>query len=295
MTRSARSTLQAYGLLMPAFLVTISMMIYPLLITVNLSLRTGTSMNFAKLAQSPLGFRNYVDVFTNPATWNSLGLSLVYTLAGTFTSFVIGLGTALILNRLRVLRRFMRILVLLPWAVPGVVAGICFLWMLDPSYGIVNYILRSAGLIQVNPGWFADPGMAMFAAIIPTVWKGYPFFTITLLAALQSIPQTYYEAGKVDGASAPDLFRHITWPAIQNSAVLAIVLNGLWIFRVFDIIYPTTQGGPMGATDILAIRLYNEAFKYFRMGRATTLGMLTFGVCAIFVFSLYPLMKRKFY
>ena len=295
MTKKARSALQAYGLLMPAFLVTISMMIYPLLITVNLSLRTGTSMNFAKLARSPLGLKNYIEVFSNPATWNSLGLSLVYTFSGTFSAFAIGLGTALLLNRLKALRRFMRILILLPWAVPGVVASICFLWMLDPSYGIVNYILRSAGLIRGNLGWFADPRMAMFSAIIPTVWKGYPFFTITLLAALQSIPETYYEAGRVDGASSLDLFRHITWPAIQNSAVLAIVLNGLWIFRVFDIIYPTTQGGPMGATDILAIRLYNEAFKYFRMSRAATLGILTFGVCAIFVFSLYPLMKRKFY
>jgi len=295
MTKKVRSAVQAYALLLPAFLVTLSMMVYPLFITINLSFRTGSSMNFAKLASSPLGLKNYIDVFSDPATWKSLSLSLVYTITGTGLSFAIGLGTALLLNRLKTMRRLMRILILIPWAIPGVVASICFLWMLDPSYGVINYILKSVGFIQKNLGWFSDQKLAMLSAVIPTVWKGYPFFTITLLASLQSIPEAYYEAAKVDGASSLALFRHITWPAIQNSAVLAIVLNGLWIFRVFDIIYPTTQGGPMGATDILAIRLYNEAFKYFHMARAATLGILTFGVCALFVFSLYPLLKRKFF
>jgi multiple sugar transport system permease protein len=295
MTKKVRSAVQAYVLLLPAFLVTLGMMVYPLLITVNLSFRTGTSMNFAKLLTSPLGLKNYIDVFSDPATWKSLSLSLVYTISGTGLSFLIGLATALLLNRLKTMRRLMRILILVPWAIPGVVASICFLWMLDPSYGVVNYVLKSIGLIQKNLGWFSDPKLAMVSAIIPTVWKGYPFFTITLLASLQSIPEAYYEAARVDGASSLALFRNITWPAIQNSAILAIVLNGLWIFRVFDIIYPTTQGGPMGATDILAIRLYNEAFKYFHMAKAATLGILTFGVCALFVFSLFPLLKRKFF
>jgi multiple sugar transport system permease protein len=295
MTKKVRSAVQAYVLLLPAFLVTLGMMVYPLLITVNLSFRTGSSMNFAKLLTSPLGLKNYIDVFSDPATWRSLSLSLVYTISGTGFAFLIGLATALLLNRLKTMRRLMRILILVPWAIPGVVASICFLWMLDPSYGVVNYILKSIGFIQKNLGWFSDPKLAMVSAIIPTVWKGYPFFTITLLASLQSIPEAYYEAARVDGASSLDLFRHITWPAIQNSAILAIVLNGLWIFRVFDIIYPTTQGGPMGATDILAIRLYNEAFKYFHMAKAATLGILTFGVCALFVFSLFPLLKRKFF
>jgi multiple sugar transport system permease protein len=295
MTKKVRSAVQAYVLLLPAFLVTISMMVYPLFITVNLSFRTGSSMNFAKLATSPLGLKNYIDVFTDPATLNSLFLSLVYTITGTGLGFLIGLGTALLLNRLKAIRRLLRILILIPWAIPGVVASICFLWMLDPSYGVINYVMKSAGLIQKNLGWFSDPKLAMISAILPTVWKGYPFFTITLLASLQSIPEAYYEAARVDGASSPDLFRHITWPAIQNSAVLSIVLNGLWIFRVFDIIYPTTQGGPMGATDILAVRLYNEAFKYFHMAKAATLGILTFAVCALFVLSLYPLLRRKFF
>jgi multiple sugar transport system permease protein len=295
MLKKARNTLQAYILLLPAFIITISMMIYPLYITIDLSFRTGTAMNFKKLGSSPLGLKNYIGVFGDPATWNSLWLSLVYTAAGTIAAFAVGLATALLLGRLRTLRRALRILTLLPWAVPGVVASICFLWILDPSYGVFNYLLRSAGIVSANLGWFSDPDLAMASVVAPTVWKGYPFFTITLLAALQAIPEAYYEAARVDGATPGQLFRHITWPGIQNAAVLAFVLNGLWTFRVFDIIYPTTGGGPMGATDILAVRLYNEAFKYFHMGVAATLGILTFAVCAVFVLCLYPFMKRRFF
>jgi multiple sugar transport system permease protein len=295
MTRRARTTLLAYGLLAPAFLITVSMMIYPLFITASLSLRAGNVMSFSKIRQVPISAKNYVDVFTAVETWRSLALSLIYTGASNFFSFFLGLATALLLNRLRIARRLMRILVLVPWSVPGVVASISFLWILDSSYGVFNYMLRSAGLISANLAWFFDPRLAMVSVIMPTVWKGYPFFTLTLLAALQTIPEALLEAGRVDGCSPPQMFRHITWPAIRSAAVLAIVLNALWTFRVFDIIYPTTQGGPMGATETLAIRIYNEAFRFFYMGRAATLGILTFLVCGLFVLAQYPFMKKKFF
>ena len=295
MTKKARNTLLGYGLLLPAFLITLSLTVYPLFITANLSLRPGAAMTFSKLNETPLGFGNYANVLFDPMTWNSLALALIYTVVSTAFAFALGLASALLLNRLKPARRLLRILVLLPWSVPGVVASIAFLWILDASYGVFNYMLKTPGLISGNLAWFFDPKLAMTAVIIPTIWKGYPFFTLTLLAALQAIPETLYEAGRVDGCSPGRLFRHITWPGISSQAVLALVLNGLWTFRVFDIIYPITQGGPMGATETLAIRIYNEAFKYFHMGKAATLGILTFVLCAVFVAALSPLMKRRFF
>lgn len=295
MTKTARTTIRAYVLLLPAFLITLAFMVYPLYITLNMSFRAGPAMSFSKIHETPFSLDNYQSVFGNPETWRSLKTAIVYTIGSTALGFFLGLGTALLLNKRRFARRILRILVLLPWSVPGVVAAISFLWILDSSYGIMNYFLRSSGIISSNLSWFFDPNLAMISVILPTVWKGYPFFTLTLLAAMQSIPDSLYEAGRVDGASKPKLFCYITWPGIRTQAVLSIVLNGLWTFRVFDIIYPTTGGGPLGATETLAIRIYNEAFRFYQMGKAATLGLLALVICGIFILSLYPLMKKRFF
>lgn len=252
-------------------------------------------MNFAQIGQLPLSLRNYAEVLSAPETWRGVWLSVVYTVGATVPSFVLGLGTALLLNRRFPGRRLFRTLVLLPWAVPGVVAAVGFLWILDASYGVLNYALESVGLISEGVAWFSDPDTAMFAVILPTVWKGYPFFTLALLAALQSIPDELYEAARVDGASPFSQFRYITWPGIRTTAVLTIVLIGLWVFREFDFIYPLTGGGPDGATETLAIRIYNEAFGFFNMGVAGALGILTLLIAAVFVLILYPKMREDFF
>lgn len=287
--------LRAYLLLLPAFLITLSLMVYPLFMTFDLSFRIGHSMSFQSIGELPYGLGNYTQVLQNDQTWESLAKSLIYTVSSTLSGFVLGLCTALLLNKLGKFKRLIRILTLLPWAVPGVIAAVVFLWMLDPSYGVVNYFLRKLGVISKNVSWFFDPQLAMFSVVLPTVWKGYPFFTLTILASLQGIPETYYEAARVDGASVLKLFRYITWPGIRIAAILSIILNALWTFRVFDIIFPITAGGPMGATETLAIRIYNEAFRFYQMGKASTLGILTLFICAVFVSLLYPLMKKRFY
>jgi multiple sugar transport system permease protein len=293
--KRARQFILSYMLLLPALLLTLALMVYPMFMTISLSLRPGTVMNFSLIDRLPIGPDNYIDVITSPATWKSLLLALIYAGGSTGVGFIIGLGSALLLNKRLWGRRILRIFILTPWAVPGVLASIAFLWIFDASYGVFNYMLRSSGLISKNLAWFFDPNLAMSAVIIPTIWKGYPFFTLTLLAALQSIPVEFYEAARVDGAGRLGQFRWITWPGIRTAAVLALVLNGLWTFRVFDIIYPTTQGGPLGATETLAVLIYNEAFKFYHMGKAATLGMLTLFVCVVFVLVLSPLMKRKFF
>lgn len=292
MTR--KSALLAYGLLIPALAVVGVFMAYPLYIALNLSLRAGRIMNFARIGEMPLTLANYAQVLTQSTIWRDVWLSLVYTLASTGFAFAIGLATALLLNQRFPGRRWLRTLVMLPWSVPGIVATVGFLWLLDSSYGVVNYLLRSAHLITSDLGWFADPRTAMVAVVLPTVWKGYPFFTLMLLAALQSIPVELYEAGQVDGAAPLSLFRHITWPGIRNTAYLALVLNGLWAFREFDFIYPTTGGGPAGATETLAIRIYNEAFSFFHLGSASALGVMTLLLAAAAVLAFFPLLKQEY-
>jgi len=293
--KHARTTVFAYGLLTPAFVVVAVFFVYPLYLVLDASIRAGQSMTIAQINRHPLTFQNYTSMLANGGTWHDLWISAIYTLAGTGFAFFIGLGTALLLNRRFFGRRWLRTLILIPWSVPGVVAILGFLWILDSSYGVFNYLLRSLGIISQNIQWFSDPHWALVAVLIPTVWKGYPFFTLMLLAALQSIPNEYYEAARVDGASAAKSFRYITWPGIQTTAVLALVLNGLWVFKEFDFIFPSTGGGPGGATETLAIRIYNEAFSFFHLGAASALGVFTVLLCVVAVLGIYPVIKGDFF
>jgi multiple sugar transport system permease protein len=222
-------------------------------------------------------------------------VTLIY-LAGTIVpAFAIGLVTALLLNRAFPGRRWLRSLILLPWAVPGVIVSIVFLWLLDGSFGLVNAWLRHAGLLATDLAWFADDRTALAAVIVPSVWKAYPFFTLTLLAALQAIPASLYEAAEVDGAGRWSTFRYITWPGLRASAALAIILNTLWALREFDIIYLTTGGGPDRATETLAVRIYQEAFSFFRLGVASALGVLTMGLAVIVVLMSIRTIRREYF
>src|SRR5207244_8293678 len=155
--------------------------------------------------------------------------------------------------------------ILLVWAVAGVIVSLGLLWLLDGSFAVVNALLRQAGWLSTDLAWFANDDTALGAVIVATAWKAYPFFTLTLLAGLQAIPTTLYEAARVDGASAWQRFRFITWPGIRAPAALGAILNTLWALREFDIIYVTTGGGPDRATETLAVRIYQEAFAFFRM------------------------------
>jgi multiple sugar transport system permease protein len=284
-----RSTLKsaerrlAWILLLPAFLAVTLLVAWPLYVIAQMSLRPGKALALSQLLSQPLGLGNFDRVLHHPATWSAFGHSAVYTAGSLAPAFAAGLLFALLFHRAFPARRWLRSLLLLPWAVPGVVVSITFLWMLDASFGVVNAILRDLGLSTTDLAWFVDARTAMAAVIAPTVWKSFPFFTITILAALQSIPATLYEAARVDGATAWQQFVHVTWPGIRRPALLAVLLNALWTFREFDIIYASTRGGPAGATETLGILVYREAFESFRFGTAAAIGVLMLGTAAIFV------------
>jgi multiple sugar transport system permease protein len=285
----------AYALLTPAVVTVLALIGWPMYLIVSISFREGRSLNFAALGQRPFGLGNYASVLTDSATWHSAWVSFAYTFGTIVPAFAIGLGTALLLNRVFPLRRWLRSLMLLPWAMPGVMVSIVFLWLFDASFGIVNYALRSLGLITVDVAWYTSESTALIAVIVPTIWKAYPFFTLTLLAALQSIPANLYEAADVDGASAWQRFTNITWPGIRGPAVLALILNGLWTFREFDIIFAATGGGPAKATETLGIRAYNEAFGYFYMGRAAAIGVLMLTIALAFVLIARRELRKEFF
>jgi multiple sugar transport system permease protein len=288
-----RQTLLSFALLLPAAAAVLILIVYPLYQVLDISFRDGKVMNFAKIGELPLGFGNYARVLTDPLFWRSTLNSALYVGGSVGGAFLVGLGTALLLNKQLPGNRILRTIVLIPWAVPGVIVAIMFLWVLDGSFGVFNAMLRSIGLLQGEMPWFVDSRTSLLAVILPTIWKTYPLITLTLLAALQSIPKELYEAANVDGATNPQQFGYITWPGIQTASFLVIMISALGVFRDVDIIFATTGGGPAHATETLALYVYKEAFHYFRMGTATAVGTLMIAAAFLIAVTMAALARRS--
>jgi multiple sugar transport system permease protein len=242
-----------------------------------------------------MSLQNYRDMFANPAFWRSLRVTLYYVGFGVLGSFGIGLFTAVLLNRPFRGRMLARVLAILPWPVPGVVAATTFVWIFNSSFGVANYFLLRLNIVQEPVQWFTQSVPALIAVIAATIWKGYPFFTVSLLAGMQSIPKELYEAARVDGANAVEQFRFITIPALRPVIAISLVISTLWQFRVFDIIYVMTGGGPSRATETLAIQIYREAFQYFQMSYAAAVGMVTLALSVVATIIYLRVTSKSFY
>jgi multiple sugar transport system permease protein len=269
-----------YLLLLPALLLICAIIVYPLILSVDLSLQ---DVKIARIgaARQPWTLANYERLLTSPEFWNSVWVTVRLVLLVTGSCFVIGLGTALLLNETFRGRTLARLLVALPWAVPEVVAVVVWWWIFDSSYGVLNWMLVKVGVLAEPFAWFSSTAGAFFVVTVVMVWKGYPFVSIMLLAGLQSIPEEYYEAAKMDGATAWQRFVNITLPCLSPVLGVTLVLVMLWVFRDFSIIYVLTQGGPIKATETLAIMTYQQAFGFYKMGYAAAIGVVTLVVCAL--------------
>ena len=273
-SRARQERLLAYAMLLPALAAVLFLVVYPLGKVVDLSLRIGRSMNFSRIGLLPLGLGNYTRILADPAFRQACSTTLLYVVGSTAMALAIGVLTALLLDLGFPGRRIFRTLLLLPWAVPGVVASIVFRWMFDPSFGVINAMLRQLHVLDTDFPWLVDSRSALAAIMVPTVWKAYPLVTLTVLAALQTIPGELYEAAQMDGAGWLRRFRHVTWPGIAAAVILAALVSALWIFRDIDIVYAATGGGPAGATETLALYVYQEAFEFYRIGTAAAAGVL---------------------
>jgi multiple sugar transport system permease protein len=292
---SARNSMLSYVLLAPSLAVALVFIAFPIYMIVNLSLRDGRTMLMSEVGELPLTLGNYADVLTDSETWDALRISVVYTSATVVGAILVGMGTALLLRRQLPGRRWLRTFILIPWPIPGSIATVAFVWMLDGTYGVVNYLLRQVGLVDENIAWFFNPDTALIGVLMPTIWIAYPLCTLMLLASLQSVPDELYEAARMDGASAGQQFRHVTWPAVQNTAVLAMIVTGLWSFTTFDFIYAITRGGPDGATQTLAVAIYNQAFRFFDLPYAAALGVVTMAIASTILLALFPIVRRRFF
>lgn len=280
-------------LLAPAFIFAVLLFVYPMIYVLSLSFRQVGLIGSFDVSSAPLTLNNYAEVFRTSSFGKILRTTGLFVAVTTLVPLIGGVASALLLNQKMRGTRFVRVLVLIPWVVPGVAAGAIFLWLLDPNYGILNLLLQRMGLIDSYVAWYSNPSTALFAVMIPMIWTQLPFFTIVALAALQGVPAELQDAARIDGARPTSRFFNVTMAFIAQPLLVSTVLAALTSFREFDIIYSLTGGGPVRATETLAVRIYNEFFVYFHGGVGAAFSMVTFSICVLMVIVLYPLVRRS--
>lgn len=219
-------------------------------------------------------FANYVNLLKDPffktTFWNT-GIFVFFSVA---SHMILGLAVALVLNSALPAKPLFRIIALLPWVVPDVMAGIIWKWMYNPIYGALNDLLFKMGLIHSPIEWLTSPKLALFSVILVNLWRGFPFVMLILLAGLQAIPKYLYEAAAIDGASQWQLFFHITIPGLKKMIVVALALDIVWEVRRFGLIQAMTQGGPGVLTEVLSTYTYKQYFQFFRFEYASAIAVV---------------------
>ena len=232
-----------YLLILPSMVVIFSIIIWPILYSIYLSFH---QLYLVRPKEFPfVGLENYLKILSNRVFWAAVGRTFYFTGISGGAEIILGLGIALVLNQDFKGRAFMRGLIILPWALSSVVNGMMWKWIYDGRYGALNGILLQLGWIDSYKIWLADPKVAMNFVIIAKIWKETPVGVLFILASLQTIPSSLYEAAKVDGASTFRRFIHITLPLLRPILLLLIVIKSVWAIRdSFDIVYMITRGGP---------------------------------------------------
>jgi ABC-type sugar transport system permease subunit len=225
-----------------------------------------------------IGVQNYAEALTDARFWSALGHTLLFTASSVTLEAVCGLGLALLLNRPSPTRGALRAAALLPWAMPTVVAALVWRFMFEGQAGIANTALLGIGAIAAPVSWLTDPGFAWIPLILADAWKTTPFVALLLLAGLQQIDPALYEAARIDGAGSWQRFRAITWPLLRPALIVAVLFRALDAFRVFDLIFVLTGGGPGTATETVTLYSFTTLLRNLRFGVGSALSMIIFAV-----------------
>lgn len=270
----ARERIFAATLLIPCFLFVIVFAFYPILHSFYLSLHK-IVLGLPGLGQPFVGLENYRDLFRDKIAHHSLLNTLLFVFATTFFEILFGLIIALVLNHHFRGRGMVRAAILVPWAIPTVVSSQMWRFIFNDKYGLLNYILFRSDT-SAYTAWLANPATAFAAIVVADVWKTSSFAGLLILAGLQVIPDELYEAAKIDGASAWQQLRKITLPLIKPALLIALLFRTMDAFRVFDLVFVMTQGGPADATNVLQFYGYKKIFAEGLMGYGSTISVLVF-------------------
>ena len=264
--RGLRGDLLAYAYLAPALVLLVALLVVPLVQVLRMSLFEVTVRT-----ERWVGLDNYTALFASAEFWQALVQTLWFTVGSVVLHLLIGLLLALCLHaRIHgTLRSLFRGLLIVPWLFAPVVAGMIWVLIVHP-FGVLNGLLTSVGLLDRNAtiNWLGDPRTSLLAVMVVNVWRAFPFAMVMLLAGLQAIPDELYEAAAIDGGGYLQQFRHVTLPGLRGVILIVGLLDFIWTFRAFDLVYVMTGGGPVNASQVLATAIYFDAFQKFQFGYA---------------------------
>lgn len=287
-----RRVLRRWGagfvLVLPAVVLVCTMMLYPTLQTVWFSVST---VRLPTFQTTFVGLRNFVNVLGDPATAALLRRTIWWVGGTVVLRFILGFLAALVFNARVRGTTWMRVLVVLPWTIPSVVAANLWRWILQSDTGILDQTLRAWGLPGAAINWLGNPTTALPAVMVAYSWAGFPFIMLLILAGLQAVPEEQYEAAKVDGANWWQLFRFITVPMVQGVLVIALILETVSAINSFDTLTVMTGGGPANATQTWSLAIYRAGFGEFNLGGASALSVLEF-LGALALFAVFGLVTR---
>jgi multiple sugar transport system permease protein len=241
-----------------------------------------------------IGIENYQFLWSDSVFWLSVFNTLLYTIVASALKFGLGLWLALLLNEHLPFKAFFRAIVLLPWVVPTVLSAIAFWWIYDAQFSILSWVLMQFGWIDAPINFLGDPNNARASVIAANVWRGIPFVAITLLAGLQTIPPSLYEAATLDGATSWQRFRYVTLPMLTPIIAIVMTFSVLFTFTDFQLIYVLTRGGPVNATHLMATLSFQRGISGGNLGEgaAIAVAMIPFLLAAI-LFSYFGLQRRR--
>ncbi|PKL14709.1 MAG: ABC transporter permease [Spirochaetae bacterium HGW-Spirochaetae-8] len=256
----------------PAIIFTFVLLLYPIITVFRNSM-----YDMRLYVQQPskyIGFENFSHIFTkDPYFWTAFKNTLVFTGIAVPLELFVGFLLALLLNLKIRSRGIYRTLLLLPWVTPPVVAALMWAWLLNYNSGLVNYLLTNIGILSSPRLWLGEAQTALLSVIFIDLWRETPFFILVLLAGMQTVPIELYEAVKIDGGNFLAQIRYVMLPLIKHSILISLLIRTMSAFKIFDLIYVLTHGGPAGATEVLATYTYKTTFEYMKIGLGSAMSI----------------------
>lgn len=288
LSKEGRNKANAALYMIPAIIFMITLIGIPLIQVIWDSFHAKSLTNAS--INSFIGLENYKKVFTDPLFTGNLKNTVIWTILSVLGELILGVTVGIALNQKIKGRLLFRSLIIIPWIVPIAVAGLTWTWMLNPDYGIINYLLQKFNIIQESVYWLGNKNTALLTVTFINVWRTFPYWVISILAALQTIPDDLYEAAAIDGASIKHRFLHVTLPGIKSVLSTLIFMHIIWTSINFDFIWITTEGGPNYSSETLPIMIYRYAMKNYDIGKSSALSVIMI-VILLLIFALVPISK----
>ena len=276
-TAEQREARLAWQLAAPALAIILLVALFPLLWTAWESVHLH-DLRMPWLGRPFIGAENYLEAVRDPRFWGALAHTLLFTATTVTMELLLGCVLALAMNQAFRGRALVRAAILVPWAIPTVVSALLWRFMFEGQSGIINAMLVETGVLREAPVWFIRTGLAWVPVVLADVWKTTPFVALLLLAGLQNIDASLYEAARIYGASAWRQFRYVTLPLLKPAVLVALIFRTLDAFRVFDLIYVMTGGGPGTSTEPIALYTFNSLLQNLRFGYGSALSVIVFAI-----------------